>query len=134
ATGGVMLVPHVVNRIEDSTGTVVLRIPPKVWKRGMDPATAATIKDYMIQVVQRGTGTSAQIAGVVVAGKTGTAENSPNEHPHAWFIALAPADNPQYAVAVLIEHGGESGINAEITGGRVAAPVAAQVLRALLGK
>ena len=134
ATGGVMLVPHVVNRIEDSTGTVVRRIPPKVWKRVMEPETAATLEQYMIQVVQRGTGTAAQISGISVAGKTGTAETSPTERPHAWFIALAPADNPQYAVAVIVEHGGESGINAEVTGGRVAAPVAAQVLRALLGK
>ena len=99
----------------------------------MDPATAETLKQYMIQVVQRGTGTAAQIAGITVAGKTGTAETGTNENPHAWFIALAPAEAPQYAVAVLVEHGGQSGADAEVTGGRVAAPVAAQVLRSLLG-
>ena len=101
------------------------------WRRAMDPATAATLKQWMIQVVERGTGTAAQIPGIQVAGKTGTAENAPDQRPHAWFIAFAPADDPLYAIAVLVEHGGSS--EAETTGGRVAAPVAAQVLRALLG-
>jgi len=133
ATGGVMLQPHVVDRIEDSTGRVVRQYAPKVWRTAMTAATAATLKEYMIQVVQRGTGTAAQIPGIQVAGKTGTAETGTNAPPHAWFIAFAPADNPQYAVAVLVEHGGSSGADAEVTGGRVAAPVAAQVLRALLG-
>lgn len=134
ATGGVILQPHVVDKIEGPNGAVVRQVPTKDWKRAIDPATAATLKQYMIQVVQRGTGTAAQIPGIAVAGKTGTAETGTNEHPHAWFIALAPADAPQYAVAVLVEHGGTSGADAEATGGRVAAPVAAQVLRALLGK
>jgi peptidoglycan glycosyltransferase len=133
ATGGVILRPHVVDRIEDTTGRVVRQTAPRAWRTAMTPATAATLKGYMIQVVQRGTGTAAQIAGIQVAGKTGTAETGTNEPPHAWFIAFAPADNPQYAVAVLVEHGGTSGADAEVTGGRVAAPVAAQVLRALLG-
>jgi len=104
-----------------------------VWRRTMTPATAATLKGYMVEVVNQGTGTAAQIAGIQVAGKTGTAETGTNEPPHAWFIAFAPADNPQYAVSVLVEHGGVSGLGAEATGGRVAAPVAAQVLRTLLG-
>ncbi|MGO9877443.1 MAG: peptidoglycan D,D-transpeptidase FtsI family protein [Acidimicrobiia bacterium] len=132
ATGGVMLEPHVVDRIENSDGTVVRQITPTVWRRTMTPQTAATLTQFMIQVVERGTGTPAQIPGIQVAGKTGTAETGTNAPPHAWFIAFAPANNPQYAIAVLIEHGGSSGLGAEATGGHVAAPVAAQVLRALL--
>jgi peptidoglycan glycosyltransferase len=97
----------------------------------MDVAVAATLRDWMIEVVNRGTGTAAQIPGIQVAGKTGTAETTEDEPPHAWFIAFAPADDPQYAISVLVEHGGSS--QAETTGGRVAAPVAAQVLRVLLG-
>ena len=133
ATGGVMLVPHVVDKIENSNGVVVRQTQPKVWRRTMTPATAATLTGYMVEVVNQGTGTSAQVAGIQVAGKTGTAETGTNEPPHAWFIAFAPAENPQYAVSVLVEHGGVSGLGAEATGGRVAAPVAAQVLRTLLG-
>ena len=55
----------------------------------------------------------------------------PASNPHAWFIAFAPADHPRYAIAVLVEHGGIDGSDAEATGGRVAAPIAAQVLRTL---
>jgi peptidoglycan glycosyltransferase len=133
ATGGVMLQPHVAARIEDVDGNVVRRIGAKEWRRAMNPATAATMKQFMLQVVQRGTGTAAQIPGIQVAGKTGTAETNPGQNPHAWFIAFAPADHPKYAIAVLVEHGGFDGVNAEITGGRVAAPIAASVLRVLLG-
>jgi peptidoglycan glycosyltransferase len=133
ATGGVIYQPHVVQRIEGPNGTVVRDVPTKEWKQAMDPATAATLKQYMIEVVQRGTGTAAQIPGIEVAGKTGTAETGTNQPPHAWFIALAPAEAPRYAVAVLVEHGGSAGTGDAGTGGRVAAPVAAQILKTLLG-
>ncbi|MDQ1511115.1 MAG: penicillin-binding protein [Actinomycetota bacterium] len=133
ATGGVILQPHVAARIEDADGTTVRTIGSKQWRRAMDPVTAATMKQFMLQVVQRGTGTAAQIPGVEVAGKTGTAETAPGAKPHAWFIAFAPADHPRYAISVIVEHGGTDGANAEVTGGRVAAPIAASVLRVLLG-
>ena len=81
-----------------------------MWQAGDDPATAATLKQLHDRGrATQGTGTAAQIPGIQVAGKTGTAETGTNEPPHAWFIAFAPADNPQYAVAVLVEHGGVSG-------------------------
>jgi peptidoglycan glycosyltransferase len=110
----------------------VKTVEPEPWKEAMPPTTAATIRDFMVQVVERGTGTSAQIAGVAVAGKTGTAQTCEGCTPHAWFVAFAPAENPQYAVAVIVERGGSMGD--EATGGRVAAPIAAQVLRHLLGR
>lgn len=133
ATGGRMLVPYVVQRVQDgSTPPRVLRQTQKrVWRTVMDPTTAATLTQLMIGVVDNGTGTAAQIPGVQVAGKTGTAETVPNEKPHAWFIGFAPADHPRYAVAVLVEHGGSAA--SEVTGGRVAAPIARQVLMTLLG-
>jgi peptidoglycan glycosyltransferase len=97
----------------------------------MTPATAQVLNQMMQAVVQRGTGTHAQIAGVAVAGKTGTAQHDPaGSPPHAWFIGFAPADQPRYAVAVLVEDGGAGGENA--TGGVVAAPVGQQVLQAAL--
>jgi peptidoglycan glycosyltransferase len=135
ATGGVILEPHVAAKIEDGDGTVVRTIGRNEWRRAMSPATAAIMTQYMLQVVNnpRGTGNAAQIPGVEVAGKTGTAE-VPGQNPHAWFIAFAPADHPKYAIAVLVEHGGTDGLDAEATGGRVAAPIAAAVLRVLLGK
>jgi peptidoglycan glycosyltransferase len=79
----------------------------------------------MQAVVTSGTGTAAQIPGVSVAGKTGTAENQPGQPTHAWFIGFAPAQNPQVAVAVLVEHGG--------VGGVTSAPIARQIMQAVLG-
>jgi peptidoglycan glycosyltransferase len=98
----------------------------------MSVETAATVRDFMVQVVQRGTGTAAQIPGVTVAGKTGTAQTVEGEDPHAWFIAFAPAEQPRYAISVLVEHGGDVG--SEATGGRVAAPIARDILQQLLSE
>jgi len=129
ANGGVMLEPHAATQVLDENGDVVRDIGPKQWKSSMTPATAQVLNQMMQAVVQRGTGTNAQIAGVAVAGKTGTAQNSQGA-PHAWFIGFAPADQPRYAVAVIIENGGSFG--QEATGGVVAAPVGRQVLEAAL--
>jgi peptidoglycan glycosyltransferase len=82
--------------------------------------TAAQVKKMMIAVVQRGTGTSAQIPGVAVAGKTGTATN-PFGAPHSWFVCFAPADRPRVALAVIVENAGY--------GAAVAAPIARDVMR-----
>jgi peptidoglycan glycosyltransferase len=129
ANNGVMMVPHVMSAIRASDGTVVRRYAPKVWHRVMQPTTASILNGFMRSVVTSGTGTAAQIPGITVAGKTGTAEAPPG-HPHAWFIAFAPAEAPRYAIAVIVEHGGDA--RSETTGGRVAAPVARQVLTTLL--
>jgi peptidoglycan glycosyltransferase len=75
-------------------------------------------------VVTGGTGTNAQIPGVRVAGKTGTAETGTPTNT-VWFVAFAPADNPRYAIAVVVE-------NQHGTGGQIAAPIAKTVLEHLL--
>jgi peptidoglycan glycosyltransferase len=84
----------------------------------------------MVAVVAAGTGTRAQIPGVTVAGKTGTAQLG-TEPPssHAWFVAFAPAEAPRVAVAVIVE--AQPGVS-EITGGRVAAPIAKAVIETVL--
>jgi peptidoglycan glycosyltransferase len=136
ANGGVLMAPHVVREIRDIDGRVVRRIGPSEWKRAVSPTTAAAIKQMMVDVVRAGTGTAAAVPGVTVAGKTGTAEAPPdprhpeNRAPHAWFIGFAPADAPRFAIAVIVERGGDLGD--EATGGRVAAPVAGKVLAKLL--
>jgi penicillin-binding protein A len=128
--GGKIMAPHVVKEIQNSDGKTVRTIGPKEWTTCMSPTTAAELINMMVDVVNRGTGTAAQINGVEVAGKTGTAQTTDGESPHAWFIALAPANAPKYAVAVIVEHGGNLG--SEATGGEVAAPIAKQVLENLL--
>ena len=86
---------------------------------------AANVTKMMIAVVQRGTGTTAQIPGVVVAGKTGTATN-PLGASHSWFVAFAPAGKPRVAVAVVVENGGY--------GADAALPIAREVLRTALSQ
>jgi peptidoglycan glycosyltransferase len=132
ANGGVIMAPHVVKEIRDADGDLVRTIANREWKTAVSPATAQAVAAMMVTVVQSGTGTAAQIDGVTVAGKTGTAQVGPDSAPHAWFVAFAPAEAPQIAVAVIVEHGGNAG--SEATGGRVAAPIAAAVLRAYLGR
>ena len=82
----------------------------------------------MQAVVTGGTGTNAQIAGVRVAGKTGTAETGRDSINQVWFVAFAPADDPRYAIAVTVEN------QVHKTGGEVAAPIAKTVLESLLGQ
>jgi penicillin-binding protein A len=82
-------------------------------------------------VVERGTGTSAQIPNVQVAGKSGTAQHAEGKAPHAWFISFAEQGDRRIAVAVVVEEGGDAG--SEATGGRTAAPIARQVMEAYLG-
>ena len=139
ANNGVLMEPRVAREVRDPDGGVVRRLEPKEWKRAVSPATAATVGRMMVDVVQAGTGRAAAVPGVQVAGKTGTAQ-APGGPPHAWFIGYAPAGTPgaapgtpgapRLAVAVIVERGGDLGD--EATGGRVAAPVAGQVLAALL--
>jgi peptidoglycan glycosyltransferase len=133
ANGGEVMEPHVGTTVTDDEGKRLATIEPEVWKRATTPEVAATVRDMMVQVVNspNGTGTAGAIPGVTVAGKTGTAQTFEGEDPHAWFVAFAPAEAPRYAVAVLVENGGNAG--SEATGGRVAAPIARQMLEFLLG-
>lgn len=133
ANGGVIKEPHVVSEVRNSDGKTVRTVDPKDWTTCMQPTTAAALTSMMTDVVNEGTGNAASMAdeGVQVAGKTGTAQTGiDGEAPHAWFIAFAPATAPRYAVAVIIEHGGDFGN--EATGGEVAAPIAKQMFQNLL--
>jgi peptidoglycan glycosyltransferase len=134
ATGGTIYAPHFVECVKDLDDRVVERVGTTEYKQAMDLATAETMRQFMLGVVNNpnGTGTAAQIPGVQVAGKTGTAETAPGQNPHAWFIEFAPADHPRYAIAVIVEHGGVDGTTDAATGGRVAAPVAKAVMQTLL--
>lgn len=86
----------------------------------------------MESVVENGTGTSAQIPGVRVAGKTGTAQSTPSRPPYAWFVSFAPADDPKVAVAVLVQS--SSTARSEIAGGALCAPIAKAVMQAVINK
>jgi peptidoglycan glycosyltransferase len=127
ANNGVVMEPYVVDRILSPKGSIVVRTKPDEYRRAVKAQTAATIASMMRDTVARGTGTRAQVPGLVVGGKTGTAETGVEGTNNAWFICFAGREGrrPEVAIAVVLEQ--QNG-----TGGVLAAPVAQQVLQALL--
>ena len=137
ANGGVVYRPFFVTQVSGTDGASMQTYSPEVITRLHIPeAHLRVVRDAMREVVhgERGTGKKALLPHVEVAGKTGTSqvvsrihaedEEVPRLHrDHAWFIAFAPVQQPQIAVACLIEHAGQGG-------GAVAAPVVRQVLEA----
>jgi penicillin-binding protein A len=123
---GSLMKPYVVDRIVSSKGKTVLKTKPKQLEQAVKPATADTIRTMMEAVVAGGTGTAARIPGLVMGGKTGTAETGVTGRNTTWFICYAGRKTPEIAVAVVLEEqtGG--------TGGRLSAPVAREVVQALL--
>jgi peptidoglycan glycosyltransferase len=125
ANDGVVMEPHVIDRIVSPKGSIVVRSKPDELGRAMKARTAGTIASMMRDAVERGTGTAARIPGLVVGGKTGTAETGVAGTNNAWFICFAGRERPQVAVAVVLEQ--QNG-----TGGQLAAPIAREVVQALL--
>lgn len=126
ANGGATPRPQLVREVIDPSGGIVEKTQPETMGEAMSADTARQVTEMMVAVVDSGTGTGAQIPGVKVAGKTGTAQTVQGANPHTWFIAFAPANDPQLAVAVIVENGGTAG--SEATGGAVAAPLAKTLL------
>jgi penicillin-binding protein 2 len=119
--GGHAIRPHVVRSI---AGVPEFRVEKPV-ETGLvsAPAHWDAVHLAMERVVEAGTGTGARLAGIAVAGKTGTAQN-PHGRDHALFVCYAPADRPTIAIAVVAENSGH--------GGTICAPIAAHVLRRVL--
>jgi penicillin-binding protein A len=126
ADGGVQPKPYLVQKIVAKDGSTVTKTTPQTLGRVIKPQTAAELNQMMQLVVQAGTGTNAQIPGVPVAGKTGTAETSIPGVYNAWFVSFAPANNPRYVVAVVVEKQPNG------FGGSISAPIAKTILERLL--
>ncbi len=124
ANSGVVMRPYVVQRVTAPGGGTVTRTKPHKYKRAMKTTTAAALNQMMQAVVTGGTGTAAQIPGIKVAGKTGTAETGGRLNT-TWFVAFAPADAPRVAVAVVLQD--QTG-----AGGTTAAPIAKAIMESLL--
>jgi penicillin-binding protein A len=126
ANGGKLMEPHFTTRVVDRDGRTVDRLSPKTMSQAMKPSTANQVGQMMASVVKEGTGTAAALNGIDVAGKTGTAEvGSCPSGNQVSFIGFAPVKNPRAAVAVTVEC-------AQGQGGTVAAPIAKQVMEAML--
>jgi penicillin-binding protein A len=126
ANDGVMMKPYLVSQVLDNKGKPVKNIQPESNGEIITKDNAKIMQDLMRSVVTNGTGGAAEVSGIKTAGKTGTADHIESKNPHAWFVGYAPYDNPQVAVAVIVEEGG--------VGGKVAAKIAGQVMKAALKK
>lgn len=120
ANDGKMMEPILVREVEDPKGKSIRKHDAKVLQESIGEETAKTLNEYMISVVENGTGKRAAMRRTKVAGKTGSAENASGEN-HAWFIGYAPANDPQVAVSVIVEQAGRSG-------GSIAAPMARDIM------
>ena len=132
ANGGVMMKPNLVSFVQSSNLSILDQPNAQVLAQPVSSDTAKLVKQMMIGAVQNGVSSNGQIPGVVVAGKTGTAQNGGSAPYTLWFTGFAPANNPKVAVAVVIEDGG--GMGQRGFGNLLAAPVARKVMQAVLNK
>ncbi len=130
ANGGQVMAPYLVQQVLSPTLDVLDETQPDRLGRAMPADVAKTLTDLMIGAENRTQG-GGKITGVQIAAKTGTAEHGSDPKatpPHNWYVAFAPASNPQIAVAVLVENGGDRSL--EATGGSRAAPIGRAVIAA----
>ncbi len=124
---GILMRPYAVDRVVTPNGKTRARTRPTKIRRAVSPATARDVGEMMVRAVQAGTGPAAQISGLRIGGKTGTAETGIDGNNTTWFIAFAGTygQKPRLAIAVVLQ-------NQSLTGGATAAPIARQVMQALL--
>jgi peptidoglycan glycosyltransferase len=130
ANGGQVMAPYLVQQVLSPTLDVLDETQPDRLGRAMPADVAKTLTDLMIGAENRTQG-GGKITGVQIAAKTGTAEHGADPKatpPHNWYVAFAPANDPQIAVAVLVENGGDRSL--EATGGSRAAPIGRAVIAA----
>jgi penicillin-binding protein A len=131
ANNGTVMKPYVVDEVQAPDLSLLEKTRPEAFRsNAVSSSVARDLTQMMIEVVDRGTGTTAQIPGIKVAGKTGTAQSSPERPPYAWFVSFAPADDPKVAVAVLVEDAGVA--RDAISGSGLAAPIAKRVMEAVI--
>ena len=131
ANGGIVMRPYVVDEVRSPELDVLDKTEPSELSRAVSASTAQELKEMMVSTVTNGTASPAAIPGVDVAGKTGTAESGdPDVPPYAWFVSFAPADDPQVAVAVMIQKADIP--RGEIAGGLIGGPIAKSVMEAVI--
>ncbi|MUL44064.1 penicillin-binding protein 2 [Streptomonospora sp. PA3] len=128
ANDGDVMKPYLVDSVQNSNLEEVKAAQPEVYSNAISSSTAEDLTQMMIGVTEgdEASGPAGAIPGIHVAGKTGTAETASGP-THNWFISFAPAEDPQVAVAVVVEHGGQSG-------GTLAAPIAKEMMEAVINE
>ena len=128
ANDGKLMKPQMVENTQTANKSIVDEFKPQELNQAVTPDVAHSIRDMMLQSEKYTVG-EGKIKNVPIASKTGTAQHGDAaDKPHGWYVAFAPAEHPQIAVAVIVENGGDQG--ADATGGKVAAPIGRSVIRA----
>ncbi|MDR3068936.1 MAG: penicillin-binding protein 2 [Cellulomonas sp.] len=130
ANDGTMMRPYLIDTVRAANLSVISTTKPQKINQPISTQTAAQLTAMMELVVEQGSAKPGRIDGVRVAAKTGTAQDG-DRAPHVWYTGFAPANDPQVAVVVFVKNGGTAGDDAA-TGGKVAAPMARQVIEAVL--
>ena len=131
ANDGTVMKPYLVDEVQSAEYDVLERTDPEELSQAVSASTADDVTQLMVATVEEGTAGYAAIPGVTVAGKTGTAQSGiPEVPPYAWFVSFAPADDPQVAVAVMIQRADVP--RGEIAGGALGGPIAKTVMQAVL--
>jgi penicillin-binding protein A len=130
ANDGTVMRPYLVDKVYSPDVELLDEHDPEELHQAVSSGVAAQLTQMMVEVVNNGTAGSAQIPGMDVAAKTGTAERSEELSPYAWFVSFAPADEPRVAVAVFVENPDVP--REEITGGGLAGPIAKAVMESVL--
>ncbi len=125
---GKLMSPYLVQEVRGPDLAILKTTQPEQYATTMDPLNAVLMTEMLVNVVDNGTGSNARIPGVRVAGKTGTAQTGNDNPAVAWFVAFAPAQSPEVAVAVVVEDAGAP----EVSGNQLAAPIAKKVIEAVL--
>ena len=127
ANDGRMMKPYLVSTVTNRDLTVLSSTSPQEQSRPVSESTAELLRQMMVATVEDGTGTPAQISGVTIGGKTGTAQTAPDRPPYAWFVGYA--EDPKVAIVAFVEDADVA--RDDISGGKLAAPIFRKVLEAL---
>ncbi|QIK74898.1 peptidoglycan D,D-transpeptidase FtsI family protein [Nocardioides piscis] len=130
ANDGEVMQPYLVDRVRAPNASLLDQTEPSTYSEAVSSSTADELTEMMVTTVDSGTAGAAAIEGVRVAGKTGTAQSTDDRPPYAWFVSFAPADDPQVAVAVMVE--ASETARDEIAGGALGGPIAKAVMEAVI--
>ncbi|MBF4163966.1 peptidoglycan D,D-transpeptidase FtsI family protein [Nocardioides acrostichi] len=131
ANDGKVMRPYVVDEIQSPEFEQIEKTQPETISQAISSSTASQLTDLLVSVVDDGTAYEAKIPGVSVAGKTGTAQTGTDAPPYAWFVSFAPADDPEVAVAVMIQKA-PNVPRGEIAGGALGGPIAKAIMEAVI--
>lgn len=131
ANAGIVMRPYIVDEVQSPAVDVLQKTDPEELSKAIESSTASELTKLLVATVDSGTASPAAIPGIEVAGKTGTAQSGlAGVAPYAWFVSFAPADNPQVAVAVMIQKADIP--RGEIAGGLLGGPIAKAIMEAVI--